>query len=97
MQKKRNAEDVFLKELLANYIDKYGQYYVFYKKFKNMVSAEPLMPDKQARERIEELKREEKAQAGLEQEAQAAMEAEVKDLEEEKEGITDKDELEKTE
>lgn len=55
VNKKRNAEDCFMKDLLANYIDKYGQYNVFYNKFKKFVPAEPLMPDKIARQRIVEL------------------------------------------
>ena len=48
IKKMRPAEDVFLTDLYQFYIDKYAQYYVQYLKFKELVTVEPLMPDKEA-------------------------------------------------
>lgn len=52
-----SSEDVFLKDLYSFNIDKYAQYYVQYKKFKELVTVEPLMPDKEALMNIKSLEK----------------------------------------
>ncbi len=54
-----------MRQLLANYIDKYGQYFVLYQKFRKLVPASPLMPDKEALAKIKVLEAEEKAASAL--------------------------------
>lgn len=96
--KKRNPEDLFIRDLIANYIDRYGQYLVHYKKFRKMVAAEPLMPDQQARKRIADLERETKRAKGWLVEAQAQLESDIRDLEDAKaDAAGDKDELDRSE
>lgn len=48
--KMRPAEDQFIQTLLSQGIDKYGQLFVQYGKFRNLVVADPLVPDKEALE-----------------------------------------------
>lgn len=47
-KKQRPSEDVFLTDLYQFYIDKFAQYFVQYMKFKELVTVDPLMPDKDA-------------------------------------------------
>ncbi len=57
VQKTRAAEDVFLQEFYQHNIDKYAQYYVQYLKFKELVTVDPLMPDKHALNEISALEK----------------------------------------
>ena len=57
IQKVRSSEDCFLTDLYSFNIDKYAQYYVQYLKFKELVTVEPLMPDKEALMNIKDLER----------------------------------------
>ena len=57
VQKVRNSEDVFLQDLYQFNIDKYAQYYVQYLKFRELVTVEPLMPDKEALASIKNLEK----------------------------------------
>jgi hypothetical protein len=60
VQKTRSAEDNFISELISKSIDKFGQYFVQYFKFKKLVTVTPLVPDRESLKRIEELKKEAK-------------------------------------
>lgn len=55
MKKVKSAEDAFLTDLFTSNIDKYAHYYVQYLKFRELVTVEPLMPDKEALAQIREL------------------------------------------
>ena len=57
VQKVRAPEDVLLQDLYSFSINKYAQYYVQYLKFKELVTVEPLMPDKTALEGIRQLEK----------------------------------------
>ena len=39
---------MFLGELITQQLDKYGQFFVQYLKFREILNVEPLMPDKKA-------------------------------------------------
>lgn len=97
LEKTRSSEDCFIIDLMGNYVDKYAQYSVQYAKFKALVTAEPLMPDKKALRKINTIKLENIKQNAFIQDAQAELDATIKDLEDTKnnEG-TDKGELEQT-
>ena len=58
-EKKKAAEDVFLQELVTAHIDKYGQFYVQYLKFKEIITVDPLMPDQKALRELADLQKEE--------------------------------------
>lgn len=55
IKKMRPSEDVFLTELYQFFIDKYAQYYVQYLKFKELVTVDPLMPDRDSLKQIRDL------------------------------------------
>lgn len=95
-QKTRSAEDNFVADLISKGIDKYGQYFVQYLKFKKLVTATPLVPDRESLERIEALRREQKKNQISLQEETAEQEQTIKDLEASKEKEDDKDELART-
>ena len=57
-QKVTNSEDIFLKDLFSFQINKFAQYFVQYLKFKELVTVEPLVPDQDALESINKLKKE---------------------------------------
>ena len=79
----RAPEDVLLQDLYSFNINKYAQYYVQYLKFKELVTVEPLMPDKKALEGIRQLEKAgEMNQAALE-EQEAALEEEMNNIREE--------------
>lgn len=46
IQKIKLSEDVFLTDFYTFNVDKYAQYFVQYLKFKDLVTVDPLMPDK---------------------------------------------------
>jgi len=50
--KVKPSEDVFLSDFYQFNIDKYAQYYVQYMKFRELVTVDPLMPDKVAMDEI---------------------------------------------
>jgi hypothetical protein len=76
--KQRPSEDNFVCEFFAKALDKYAQYFVQYLKFKKSVTANPLVPDRQSLARIDELKREIKAQEAVLQEATVDLEQTIK-------------------
>ena len=51
-QKVRAAEDAFLQEFISFHVDKYAQYFVQYLKFRELVTAVPLVPDRKALDAI---------------------------------------------
>lgn len=65
-------------------------------KFKKLVAATPLVPDRESLEKIEQLKREQKKNHAALQEETAEQEQNIKDLEASKEKEEDKDELART-
>lgn len=81
MTKQRPSEDNFVCEFYAKALDKYAQYFVQYLKFKKSVTVNPLVPDRRSLARIDELKREMKAQEAVLQEATVDLEQTIKDHE----------------
>ena len=79
--KQRPSEDNFVCEFYAKALDKYAQYFVQYLKFKKSVTANPLVPDRQSLARIDELRREIKAQEAVLHEATVDLEQTIKDHE----------------
>jgi hypothetical protein len=51
------AEQYFLKTFLVDYLEKYGAYFINYKKFKEQIELHQLMPDKEVMKELTELKR----------------------------------------
>ena len=45
IKKEREPEEAFIQDLYNKYLDKYGQYFVQYTKFRELVTVNPLMPD----------------------------------------------------
>lgn len=83
VKKDKASEDVFLTDLYQFNIDKFAQYFVQYLKFRELVTVEPLMPDKEAMSSIRQLEKSgELLQASLE-EQEAAIEEEINNLKEE--------------
>lgn len=95
VQKTRSAEDNFISELISKSIDKYGQYFVQYFKFKKLVTVTPLVPDRESLKRIEELKKEAKQVTHWLTEGVPDFEMAIKEKEASKVGEDDKDELAK--
>ena len=79
-KKTREADEVFLQDLYSKYIDKYGQLYVQYCRFRELVTVEPLMPDKNALLEIKKLEREGEEIAALIDESQIQLDEEVTSL-----------------
>ena len=94
IQKVRNSEDVFLQDLYSFNIDKYAQYYVQYLKFKELVTVEPLMPDKEALAEIKNLEKAGEQYVTQLEEQEAQIEEEINTIKEE---AREKDELAETE
>jgi hypothetical protein len=59
VEKKQPSEEVFLGDLITQHLDKFGQFYVQYLKFREVVTAEPLMPDQRALAELAQLNEEE--------------------------------------
>ena len=57
-KKEREPEEAFIQDLYNKYLDKYGQYFVQYTKFRELVNLSPLMPDKNAIQEIRKLEME---------------------------------------
>jgi hypothetical protein len=95
-QKVRPAEDQFISELISKGVDKYGQYFVQYAKFKKLVTVTPLVPDRDSLQRIEQLRKEQKKNAASLADETADHEQTIKELETSKAQEEDKDELAKT-
>ena len=55
IKKEREPEEAFIQDLYNKFLDKYGQYFVQYTKFKELVTVNPLMPDKNAIQEIRKL------------------------------------------
>jgi len=59
IEKKQPSEEVFLGDLITQHLDKFGQFYIQYLKFREVVTAEPLMPDQRALSELSHLNEEE--------------------------------------
>jgi len=95
-QKVRPAEDQFISELIVKGIDKYGQYFVQYLKFKKLVTVTPLVPDRESLAKIDQLRKEQRKMTATLSEETAEQELTIKELEASKQNEEDKEELAKT-
>lgn len=95
VQKVRNSEDVFLQELYSLNIDKYAQFYVQYLKFKDLVTVEPLMPDKEALSSIKNLEKAGELYLSQLEEQDAQVEEEMNTIREEAKERDDQAETDK--
>ena len=80
IKKEREPEDAFIQDLFNKYLDKYGQYFVQYQKFRELVAVDPLMPDKNAIEEIRKLELEGEEIAAAMEESQVQMNEEIGEL-----------------
>ena len=71
---------MFLQDLYSKFLDKYGQFFVQYMKFRELVTVEPLMPDKNAISEIKKLEREGEEIAAAIEESQIQMDEEISGL-----------------
>ena len=96
VKKMKPAEDVFLADLYQFQIDKYAQYYVQYLKFKELVTVDPLMPDKNALEQIQQLEAQGEQFNQMIEEQEALLEEEIAQLKEESKEQEDQAQTEKS-
>ena len=96
IKKMKPAEDVFLADLYQFQIDKYAQYYVQYLKFKELVTVDPLMPDKNALEQIQQLEFQGEQFNQMIEEQEALLEEEIAQLKDESKEQEDQAQTEKS-
>ena len=87
VEKRRQPEDVFIQDLIVSHLDKYGQYFVQYCKFRNLVNLDPLMPDKEALKELEQLLREEATLVEKKQDTELQLEEDIANFAADKEQI----------